>query len=103
MTFSKRYRATLSGESRRWPLSVQVKPYSFSRPKIRRFIAQSPQVQGSTLGGLGGPFEAPQTDHRAVPISWERASGGIRRNFLRSFVRSRTATSRSLSLSDLFS
>ncbi len=38
MTFSNKYRATLSGERRRWPFSVQVRPYSFSRPKIRRFI-----------------------------------------------------------------
>jgi hypothetical protein len=28
----------LSGDSRRWPLSVQVSPYSFSRPKILRFM-----------------------------------------------------------------
>jgi hypothetical protein len=38
MTFSKRYRATSSGDRRRWPFRVQVRPYSFSRPKIRRFI-----------------------------------------------------------------
>src|SRR5438128_2948906 len=38
MTFSNRYRATLSGERRRWPFSVQVSPYSFSSPKILRFI-----------------------------------------------------------------
>jgi len=30
MTFSKRYRATLSGDRRRWPFRVQVRPYSFS-------------------------------------------------------------------------
>src|SRR5213596_2078196 len=38
MTFSKRYRATLSGDMRRSPFRVQVRPYSFSRPKIRRVI-----------------------------------------------------------------
>src|SRR5712692_7346150 len=37
ITFSNRYRATLSGLRRRWPFRVQVRPYSFSRPKIRRF------------------------------------------------------------------
>src|SRR3972149_4825896 len=41
MTFSKRYRATLSGDRRRWPFRVQVSPYSFSRPKIRRFTPAS--------------------------------------------------------------
>jgi hypothetical protein len=28
----------LSGERRRWPLSVHVRPYSFSKPKMRRFM-----------------------------------------------------------------
>ena len=31
-------RATLSGDRRSWPPRMQVRPYSFSRPKIRRFI-----------------------------------------------------------------
>src|SRR5437899_4639031 len=37
-TRRKRYRATSSGLSRRWPRNVHVTPYSFSRPKMRRSI-----------------------------------------------------------------
>src|SRR5436309_15474748 len=35
-TRRNRYLATSSGDSRRWPRNVQVTPYSFSRPKVRR-------------------------------------------------------------------
>src|SRR5947209_15886924 len=35
-TRRNRYLATSSGESLRWPRSVHVTPYSFSRPNIRR-------------------------------------------------------------------
>src|SRR5580704_7726078 len=35
-TRRKRYRATSSGLSRRWPRRVKVTPYSFSIPKMRR-------------------------------------------------------------------
>src|SRR5262245_32366006 len=35
-TRRKRYRATSSGLRRRWPRRVQVTPYSFSSPKMRR-------------------------------------------------------------------
>src|SRR5580700_7876149 len=39
-TRRKRYRATSSGDSRRCPRKVQVTPYSFSSPKIRRSTRQ---------------------------------------------------------------
>src|SRR5205814_4382028 len=44
-TRRKRYRATSSGLSRRWPRNVHVTPYSFSRPKIRRSISPHGTVQ----------------------------------------------------------
>src|SRR5690348_2991201 len=40
-TLRNRYRATSSGERRRCPLKVQVTPYSFSIPKIRRSTSTS--------------------------------------------------------------
>src|SRR5581483_11092533 len=45
-TRRNRYRATSSGDSRRWPRRVHVTPYSFSRPKIRRSIEPHGTVQG---------------------------------------------------------
>src|SRR5690606_23821775 len=47
-TRRNRYRATSSGLSRRWPRSVQVTPYSFSRPKIRRSIASTYTPSGAS-------------------------------------------------------
>src|SRR6185312_2046564 len=40
-TRRNRYRATSSGDSRRWPWNVHVTPYSFSNPKIRRSMSGS--------------------------------------------------------------
>jgi hypothetical protein len=60
-TLRKRYRATSSGLSRRWPLNVHVTPYSFSIPKIRRstasdYAGRAHQVRdllGGTLNSWG--------------------------------------------------
>src|SRR5262245_49901032 len=50
-TRRNRYRATSSGESRRWPRNVHVTPYSFSRPKILLSIddplSREARVQGA--------------------------------------------------------
>src|SRR5215813_7539862 len=49
-TRRNRYLATSSGDSRRWPRNVQVTPYSFSRPKIRRSTAPPLPVDRYVLG-----------------------------------------------------
>src|SRR6266508_2682961 len=64
-TRRNRYRATSSGERRRWPRNVQVTPYSFSSPKMRRSTGMSvgpPQVLACQDGGeflVGEPAELP--------------------------------------------
>src|SRR4249920_3586649 len=76
-TRRNRYRATSSGLSRRCPRNVQVTPYSFSRPKIRRSIdprvcprrtnarePRSGQGGGDLVGGQ--PTELPPVRLRPV-------------------------------------
>ena len=48
----KRYRATSSGLSRRWPRRVQVTPYSFSSPKILR-STRTPKGTGCEVQATG--------------------------------------------------
>src|SRR6478752_2808452 len=60
-TRRNRYRATSSGLSRRWPRSVQVTPYSFSRPKMRRSMARH-----RTPGSRGSDGQRPATTLRGV-------------------------------------
>src|ERR1022692_4132021 len=60
-TLRKRYLATSSGDSRRWPRKVQVTPYSFSSPNIRRSTGYlSSPIHGNVLGlgELQQPFVA---------------------------------------------
>src|SRR5881409_300513 len=49
-TRRNRYRATSSGERRRWPRNVQVTPYSFSKPKILRSTSMSVGPRGTNAG-----------------------------------------------------
>src|SRR5215469_8574371 len=62
-TRRNRYRATSSGDSRRWPRNVHVTPYSFSSPNIRLSIRTQLPVDGYVLG-LG---ELEQSLVRALP------------------------------------
>src|SRR5215469_992416 len=57
-TRRNRYRATSSGDSRRWPRNVQVTPYSFSRPKIRLSMAAPVLPVRRDVLGLGELVQA---------------------------------------------
>src|SRR5271165_1511598 len=49
-TRRNRYRATSSGDNRRWPRNVQVTPYSFSSPNIRLSIRPQLPLDRDVLG-----------------------------------------------------
>src|SRR2546427_3423533 len=67
-TRRNRYLATSSGDRRRWPRKVQVTPYSFSRPKIRRSMGLV-STRGDVTGG-------PRTGYGARSGAGQVAEGG---------------------------
>src|SRR5215831_16158140 len=69
-TRRKRYRATSSGLRRRWPRSVQVTPYSFSSPKMRRSISVTLPVRLPTGAPFGVASDAVDRLHM-VPLACE--------------------------------
>src|SRR5262245_6928733 len=93
MTFSKRYRATSSGDRRRWPFRVQVRPYSFSRPKIRRFILVAAGISLWTHAAERAArsprnerrhFRKPMVGHDSQPLPpWDK-SADVHSSLLRS-------------------
>src|SRR5205814_1387684 len=66
-TRRNRYRATSSGLSRRCPRSVQVTPYSFSRPKMRRSTSAVYGRGSQTPGRFA--FRARLVDFATMPMT----------------------------------
>src|SRR5207342_1466793 len=77
-TRRKRYRATSSGLSRRWPRSVHVTPYSFSSPKIRRSTEAAYRSAGGTqFPGVVQCSRPPALGfRRGSDLRWARGDDG---------------------------